>query len=580
MTKVLKLSLLGQLQLAYGEAPLAGLASGKAQALLCYLALDGRPHSRQALAGLLWGELPEADARRNLRGTLLKLRHVVEPHILVSHQSLAFNGDSDYWLDVEVFRRCLDPRAGGAPAQLRQAVALYRGDFLEDFYVRQAPAFEEWVARQRAQLQELAIQAYHELARYDSQQGDYAAALAGVRRLLEIDPAREEAHRQLMQLLALSGQRSRALAQYEFCRDVLAAELGVEPAPETVELVERIRSGEISRGAEVQGNRGAGEQVTSHPFTPSPAHPSNRRLPTRSASDDPPPFIAGPPITHPARFFGREYELKRLFNLFRRRPLQNAAIVGPRRSGKTSLLHYLKSITTADPARLRPGQQIDWLPQPEEVRWIFVDFQDPRLGGSEGLLRHLLANMALPAPEPWPTPGSGGLEYFLEVVGDNLHTPTVVLFDEIGVALQRYPELDDAFWESLRSLATNQVGGNLGFVLSAAEPPEALARYSGLGSPFFNIFGYTAALGPLSEAAARELLATSPIPFPEADVDWMLQTSGRWPILLQILGRERLLALEDGETGHGWREDALRQMAPFKRALLEDEGVGNRQLLG
>ena len=573
MTKVLKLSLLGQLQLAYGETPLLGLASGKAQALLCYLALDGRPHSRQALAGLLWGDLPEADARRNLRGALLKLRHAVEPHLLISHQSLAFNSDSDYWLDVEIFRRCLDPRLGSisAPAQLRQAVALYRGDFLEDFYVRQAPAFEEWVARQRAQLQELAIQAYHVLARYHGQQGDYTTAEADARRLLEIDPAREEAHRHLMQLLALSGQRSRALAQYDTCRDILRDELGVEPAAETIDLYRRIRSGELSKEAEGQGSRGAGEIF-------SPPHPRDRRLPTpaplhtsaleqKLPVDDLPTFIAGPPITHPARFFGRDYELKRLFNLFRRLPLQNAALVGPRRSGKTSLLHYLKSITTANPAQLRPGQRTDWLAQPEHVRWIFVDFQDPRLGGSEGLLRHLLAHMALPVPEPCH------LDTFLDVVADNLRTPTVVLFDEIGVALQRYPELDDAFWESLRSLATNQVGGKLGFVLAASAPPNALARYSGLGSPFFNIFGYTATLGPLSEAAARELLATSPLPFPEADVDWMLHSSGRWPILLQILGRERLLALEDGETGQGWRQDALRQMAPFKRALLEDEGV-------
>ena len=565
MTKVLKLSLLGQLQLAYGEAPLAGLASGKAQALLCYLALDGRPHSRQALAGLLWGELPEADARRNLRGALLKLRQVVEPYLLVSHQSLAFNRDNDYWLDVAVFRRCLDPHTGASPAQLRQAVALYRGDFLEDFHVRQAPAFEEWVARQRAQLQELATQAYHALARYHSQQGDYATAEADVRRLLEIDPVREEAHRHLMQVLALSGQRSRALAQYQTCRDILRDELGVEPATETADLYQRIRSGDVSRGAGEQGSRGAVTRSPSDLVTLSTVHPVTE--------SEPPPFIAGPPITRPDRFFGREYELKRLFNLFRRRPLQNAAIIGPRRSGKTSLLHYLKNITTADPAQLRPGQRTDWLPQPEHVRWIFVDFQDPRLGGSQGLLRHLLAHMDLPAPEPCQ------LDTFLDVVGDNLRTPTVVLFDEIGVALQRYPELDDAFWESLRSLATNQVDGNLGFVLSAAEPPETLARYSGLGSPFFNIFGYTAALGPLSEAAARDLLAISSLPFPEADVEWMLHSSGRWPILLQILGRERLLALEDGETGDGWREDALRQMAPFRRSLFEDERVGDRRLL-
>jgi len=245
--------------------------------------------------------------------------------------------------------------------------------------------------------------------------------------------------------------------------------------------------------------------------------------------------------------------------------LQNAAIIGERRSGKTSLLHYLKTVTTTPAEELRPDQRQDWLPQPERYRWIFVDFQDPRLGHQANLLRHLLAEMGL------PTDGFGDLDAFLDVVADNLHTPTVILLDEIGVALARYPELDDAFWESLRSVATNQVGGNLAFVLAAHEAPSQLAQHSGLGSPFFNIFGYTAVLPPLTEPEARQLIASSPIPFPEEDVTWLLEQSGGWPMPLQILCRERLLALEEGETGRQWQAEALRQIEPFRKRR-KDEG--------
>jgi hypothetical protein len=85
------------------------------------------------------------------------------------------------------------------------------------------------------------------------------------------------------------------------------------------------------------------------------------------------PFITGTPIIHPRYFFGREKELKRLFNLLKRHPLQNAAIIGKKRSGKTSLLHYLKNITTTPPEQLRFGQKYDWLPQPQIYKWIFVD---------------------------------------------------------------------------------------------------------------------------------------------------------------------------------------------------------------
>jgi hypothetical protein len=123
--------------------------------------------------------------------------------------------------------------------------------------------------------------------------------------------------------------------------------------------------------------------------------------------------------------------------------------------------------------------------------------------------------------------------------------------------------LDDAFWESLRSLATNQVQGNLSFILTSHEPPNELAQNRGYGSPFFNIFGYTAVLGPLSEESARELIAASPIPFAEDDVAWILDKSGKWPMPLQILCRERLLALEEGESGPDWRRDGLRQAEPF-----------------
>jgi serine/threonine protein kinase len=281
-----------------------------------------------------------------------------------------------------------------------------------------------------------------------------------------------------------------------------------------------------------------------------------------------PSFIAGPPIAHPRQFFGRERELRRLFNLWKRTPLQNAAIIGPRRSGKTSLLLYLKSITTTSLSHLRAGQRADWLPEPERYHWVFVDFQDARMRSRAELLGHLLTGLGLPTAAPVssePTPCN--LDHFMDVVSRGLHMPTIILLDELDVALQRGPELDTSFWESLRSLATNYVSGNLAFVLAAHESPSALADQSHVGSPFFNIFGYTATLGSLTEQEARELIASSPIPFSSADVDWIMAQSGRWPLLLQILCRERLIALEEGETGDAWQEDGLYQMSPFLHLL-------------
>ncbi len=272
------------------------------------------------------------------------------------------------------------------------------------------------------------------------------------------------------------------------------------------------------------------------------------------------PFIVGPAITDPRQFFGREPELKRIFNLWKKFPLQNIAVIGLHRSGKTSLLHYLQRITGTPPAQLRPGQRSDWLPQPERYGWVRVDFQDARMGQRESLLRYLLAALHLPVPEPCQ------LNNFLDTIGRYLQRPTLILMDEIGAGLAS-PELDQQFWWSLRSLS-NSTEGKLGFLLTAHEAPALLAHEHGKPSPFFNIFGHTLELGPLSETAARELIASSPYPFEPAEAEWILAQSGRWPVLLQILGDTHLTALEEGQPGHAWREKGLSRMAPL-RYLLE-----------
>src|SRR5206468_1764679 len=149
----------GGLRITQSGTPLTVLASHKGQALLCYLAVTRRPHSRAALAGLLWPELPEADARTNLRTALAKLHKVVAPHLSVTRETVGFNSTIPYWLDVERFldalRRAAATPAPAAVAALREAVDLFRGDFLEGFYIRDAVAFEEWALGERQYLRGL-----------------------------------------------------------------------------------------------------------------------------------------------------------------------------------------------------------------------------------------------------------------------------------------------------------------------------------------------------------------------------------------------------------------------------------------
>ncbi|MBA2664412.1 MAG: AAA family ATPase [Bradymonadaceae bacterium] len=244
MVGELKLELLGGLHITLDGTALTGLRYAKAEALLCYLALSGRPHSRAALASLLWGESLDKDARNNLRGVLSKLQGALPEHLIVSRDSVAFNRESAYFLDVEVFLAKLQPEADAKA--LGEAVSLYRGDLLEGFYVRDAPEFEEWLAGERERLRQLVLQALHNLAVYYSERKDYAAGIGYVNRLLSFEPWREDAHRQLMLMLARSGQKDAALAQYKTCCRVLADEMGLDPSTETAELFQKIQTGEIA----------------------------------------------------------------------------------------------------------------------------------------------------------------------------------------------------------------------------------------------------------------------------------------------------------------------------------------------
>jgi DNA-binding SARP family transcriptional activator/predicted ATPase len=242
MTDSLSLRLLGTPRATRRGVPLTGFISAKAQALLYYLAVTGRPHTRESLAGLLWSDMPEAQAGKNLRNVLSNLRGLAGANLLITRQDVAFDRASPHWLDVSLFLSTLAEAAGRDLGALHHAVELYQGDFLEGFYPGEAQAFEEWVLGQRGLLKGHVLQALHTLVVRHLEREEYAAGIDYANRLLALEPWREETHRHLMMLLARSRQRSAALAQYEACRRVLARELSVEPMPETTALYEQLKS--------------------------------------------------------------------------------------------------------------------------------------------------------------------------------------------------------------------------------------------------------------------------------------------------------------------------------------------------
>jgi DNA-binding SARP family transcriptional activator len=321
----LSLRLFGPIEVALDGVPVTGLRSDKVRALLAYLAVEAAgPHRRERLAGLLWPERPERAARRSLRQALANLRQVIADHqarppfLLISRQTIQFNPASDAWVDVTAFTDLLQaqaPREEGT-RPLEQAVELYRGDLLEGFSVPDSAAFEEWALLTRERLRRLVMDALGRLVDVHQQRGEHQRALHYAWRQVELDPWREKAQRQLMRLLALSGQRGAALSQYETCCRLLAEELGVEPAAQTTRLYEQIRDGEL------------GVPAAARPSAPAPA---------------PPAFLTAEEPIAPEQplFVARERELAKL-NAFLDDALAGkgrvAFVSGEAGSGKTALL--------------------------------------------------------------------------------------------------------------------------------------------------------------------------------------------------------------------------------------------------
>jgi len=321
----LQLRLLGAPEVLVDGSPVTDKLPGKAQAILYYLAAAGQPQPRTVLATLLWGDVPESAARTNLRKALVGLRRELDAHLQIERQSVAFHSETDLWVDAVEFQTILaDASTEVDPERLQTAIDLYQGDFLTGFYVRHAPDFETWMYAEQGRLRELMIQALHTLATHFAEEGDLSQGIATVRRLLTLEPWREEAHRQLMLLLAQDGQRGAALAQYETCRQVLAEELSVEPGPETVALYEQIRAGKLSRDAALTGGFAQGQRRRADTV-------SSASLPPRSSA--PPPSLPG----QATPFVGREKELADIIRRLTDRDCRLLTLVGPGGIGKTRL---------------------------------------------------------------------------------------------------------------------------------------------------------------------------------------------------------------------------------------------------
>ena len=207
----------------------------KAQGLLAYLAVENGA-TRDRAASLFWGELREERARHNLRQALSKIRSDCGSIIESAGESLRLDSTRCV-VDVSEFLRLARQ---DDPQSLEDCLSLYSGELLAGLVPRE-PDFEDWLRLTRDRLRNLACEVMDRYVRHLIEAEQYERAIIALNRRLEIDPACETAHRDLMIVFARLGRRSDALRQYELCTAALRREHGVAPSADLVGLLDSLR---------------------------------------------------------------------------------------------------------------------------------------------------------------------------------------------------------------------------------------------------------------------------------------------------------------------------------------------------
>jgi DNA-binding SARP family transcriptional activator/TolB-like protein len=248
----------------------------KRLALLAYVALttaDGF-RRRDNVVSLFWPELDQGQARTYLRKALYGIRESLGEEVFITRGEDELRLDhSVIWCDAVALQQRVRDQ------QWPDALSLYRGDLLDGLYPEGVAAeFQEWLDAQRRSLRDIAARAAWETSRLEEERGDRGAAVAMARRARELDPDNEEGVRRLMELLDRRGDRAGALKAYAEWQARLLEDYGVEPAPETRKIANRVR---------------AARKGESHETPPTPLKPA-QVLPA-PADHSPPNAIANRP---------------------------------------------------------------------------------------------------------------------------------------------------------------------------------------------------------------------------------------------------------------------------------------------
>jgi len=254
----LRVTLFGKFNIRWGDQQLIGMEALKVQELFSYMLLfRNHPQPRESLCELLWAKEPPAKSKKHLRQTLWRLRKALEergdrfePELLTEGEWIQINPSFDIWTDAAEFEQTFKLVNGKRVRKLtpddfkllQHGIDLYKGDLLEGWY-------HDWCLIERERFRIMHLLTLDKLVQYCELRQDYETGLIYALEILRHDRAYERAHRHLMRLHYLAGNRTQALQQYERCAAALRNELDVEPSIQTKRLYDQIRSDNIQHPA-------------------------------------------------------------------------------------------------------------------------------------------------------------------------------------------------------------------------------------------------------------------------------------------------------------------------------------------
>jgi DNA-binding SARP family transcriptional activator len=256
-------TLFGKFNIERGDRPVAGLRRRKVLELFSYLLIfKDYPQPRESLLELLWRNQSPAKSKKHLRQTLWHLQSILKDEnnspaskLIIDSDWIQINPSVNVWLDVTEFEQAFKSMQD-RPIQaltlndfqsIEYAVSLYKGDLLEGWY-------HDWCIFERERFQIMYLMLLDKLVQYCEIHQQYGSGLLYGAKILRQDRGYERAHRQLMRLYYMNGNRTQALHQYARCATALRDELGVEPSERTKALYEQIRSDQLRPPLSVIGN--------------------------------------------------------------------------------------------------------------------------------------------------------------------------------------------------------------------------------------------------------------------------------------------------------------------------------------